>query len=142
MEEQRTKKFRRDGMDVRRASKSWKNVKQKLDTELNEIISETTNVDGNTTNGQLSEPQNNETISQEREDNAQGNRDVVDEPRQQPHHYTTEELTEGIDIPSREPILLTDNPKYQDASLKMLLSKCSPLDNKIEPVKRRKESST
>jgi hypothetical protein len=38
-------------------------------------------------------------------------------------HYTMEDLTRGVDIPSREPILLTNNPKFQDDAFKKLLSK-------------------
>jgi len=37
--------------------------------------------------------------------------------------YTTEDLTQGVNIPSHEPILLTENPTYQENSFKSLLSK-------------------
>ena len=98
MAERRIKKFRRDEMDMRRATKFSKEVKMKLDTKLNEVIYEP------------NQPQNEET-------------NPAEEPNVIHQNHTTEELTAGIDIPSREPILLTNNPKYQEQPFKQLLSK-------------------
>ena len=104
MAERREKKFRRDEMDIRRSTRFSKEVKRKLDTVLKEIILEETN--------------NNQNLNESLVEAADH-----DEIRHEPETHTMEELTEGVDVPSKEPILLTSNPKYQEQAFKDLLSK-------------------
>ncbi len=102
MEATRLKKLRRDEMYVNKAMKSIKELKRKLDEELCDVTRELNN-DSNENNITPVDPPNNEPSSA--------------------RNYTTEDLTCGIDIPSREPILLTNNPKFQETAIKKLLSK-------------------
>ena len=102
VDERQKKKLRRDEMDVNRARRTIKKMKSKLDTELSETEF---------------------TAAESAEIENTMNSDVNENEERTPVNYTTEDLTRDVDIPSREPILLTDNPKFQDASFKTLLSK-------------------
>ena len=125
MAEAQRKKLTRDEMYVTKAIRSIKELKKKLDEELSEIIREPMNENANEGDAreELEAIFNNSTNESfhgfPEEDAIEGDANDTDMNR----NHTTEDLTRGINIPSREPILLTNNPKFQEPMFKTLLSK-------------------
>ena len=115
------KKFRRDGLNPTSAATMKLQYTQKLDEELH----------GNIPVPEQNQVNNNEVRNQEydmpTEDNEEINESInnaeeQNTPRNDPNERI-EELLHNIEIPSREPILLTDEPQFQETAVKTLLSK-------------------
>ena len=98
MDTHHEKKFRRDGLNVIRCMETTSNFKRKWEITLR--------------GGERTNNQNRETTGEGVENSESTNQ-----------NYTAEDITEGVDIPSHEPIVLTDNPMYQEEAVKSLLAK-------------------